>query len=439
MAVEYPIIVDNITKHFRVYLDKGRTLKELALFSKRRRYEERNVINGISFKVAKGEAIALIGHNGCGKSTTLKLLTKIMYPDSGKITMTGRVSSLIELGAGFHPDMSGRENIYINASIFGLTKKEIDKRVDDIIAFSELQDYIDNPVRTYSSGMYMRLAFAVAINVDADILLVDEILAVGDANFQAKCYEKMRDLKANGVTIVLVTHDMSTVKTFCNRAIWINKGKIAAEGKAGDIVDTYLAYMNEKRIEQINETVDENEAIAKKLEEMKARKKIEEQNNELAKQNSLTMDPTAIHFGNQKAVIEKCEIINSKGKVVKALATDEPYSLHFHYKINSPLDEIVVGMGIFTLEGLWIFGTNTQIAGIKVDVKGKTEGEIVFHSAPLHLAGRFILQCSIIEADTTPCDYYNEYTKFDVMKASREVGFIYYETSWSMESGERSI
>lgn len=434
MAAEYPIVVDNITKHFRVYLDKGRTLKELALFSKRRKFEDRKVIDGISFKVAKGEAVALIGHNGCGKSTTLKLLTKIMYPDTGKITMQGRVSSLIELGAGFHPDMSGRENIYINASIFGLTRKEIDRRVDQIIEFSELKDYIDNPVRTYSSGMYMRLAFAVAINVDADILLVDEILAVGDANFQAKCYEKMRDLKANGVTIVLVTHDMSTVKTFCNRAIWINKGKIAAEGKSGDIVDTYLAYMNEQRMEQINES-DENEQIAKKLEEMKARKQEEKENEEMAAENGLTMDPTAIHFGNQKAVITKCEIINSKGKAVKALATDEPYSLRFHYKVNKPMEELVFGMGIFTLEGLWIFGTNTQIAGLKVDVSGKTEGVVEFHSSPLHLSGRFILQCSVIEPDTTPCDYYNEYTRFDVMKASREVGFVYYDTDWTVEEG----
>ena len=159
------IEVENITKKFRVYLDKGHTLKEKILFKKRRNYEDRKVLRGISFQVKKGEAIGLIGHNGCGKSTTLKLLSRIMYPDTGEIRMKGRVSSLIELGAGFHPDMSGKENIYINASIFGLSRKEIDQRLEDIIAFSELEEFIDNPVRTYSSGMYMRLAFAVAINV----------------------------------------------------------------------------------------------------------------------------------------------------------------------------------------------------------------------------------------------------------------------------------
>ncbi|MDE6679293.1 MAG: ABC transporter ATP-binding protein, partial [Ruminococcus sp.] len=165
------IDVSNITKKFRIYFDKGGQLKEKLLFRKRNRYEEREVLKGISFQVRKGEAVGLIGHNGCGKSTTLKLLTKIMYPDSGEIIMQGRISSLIELGAGFHPDMSGRENIYTNASIFGLTKKEVDARFNDIVEFSELSDFIDNPVRTYSSGMYMRLAFSVAINVDADILL----------------------------------------------------------------------------------------------------------------------------------------------------------------------------------------------------------------------------------------------------------------------------
>lgn len=210
------IEVTDVTKSFKVYFDKGNTMKEKVLFQKRRRYEERRVLDGICFEVKKGEAIGLIGHNGCGKSTTLKLLTKIMYPDKGKIEMRGRVSSLIELGAGFHPDMSGRENIYINASIFGLSRKEIDARLDDIIEFSELEEYIDNPVRTYSSGMYMRLAFSVAINVNADILLIDEILAVGDVNFQAKCFNRLREIKGKGTTIVIVSHSLEQIEQICD-------------------------------------------------------------------------------------------------------------------------------------------------------------------------------------------------------------------------------
>lgn len=247
MTNDSVIIVKDVKKKFKVYFDKGNLLKEKVLFWKRNRFEERWVLNGVSFEVKKGEALALVGHNGCGKSTMLKLLTKILYPDAGSIETKGRISCLIELGAGFHPDMTGRENIYINASIFGLSKKEIDERIDEIINFSELHKFIDNPVRTYSSGMYMRLAFAVAINVEADILLIDEILAVGDANFQKKCFRRLQEFKASGKTIVIVTHDTSTVENFCERAVWINEGNIAAIGDSKSVVHQYLDYMNAKK------------------------------------------------------------------------------------------------------------------------------------------------------------------------------------------------
>lgn len=241
------IEVSNVVKKFRVYLDKGATLKERILFRRRREYEERVVLKNINFSIKKGEAVGLIGHNGSGKSTMLKLLTKIMYPDAGNIEIKGRVSSLIELGAGFHPDMSGKENIYINASIFGLSRKEIEKRLDDIISFSELEDYIDNPVRTYSSGMYMRLAFSVAINVDADVLLIDEILAVGDANFQIKCFEKLKEIKENGTTIVIVSHSLGQIEEICDRSLWLNEGMIVAEGAPEEVHSYYLNYMEQKR------------------------------------------------------------------------------------------------------------------------------------------------------------------------------------------------
>ena len=229
------IEVRHVTKSFKVYFDKGTELKEKMLFWKRNKYENRKVLDDISFSVKKGEAIGLVGKNGCGKSTTLKMLTKIIYPNQGEIEMKGRVSSLIELGAGFHPDMTGRENIYTNAAIFGLTKKEIDARLEDIIRFSELEEFIDNPVRTYSSGMYTRLAFSVAINVDADILLIDEILAVGDANFQAKCFNKLREIKAEGTTIVIVSHSLGQIEQICDRSIWIKEGHIQMEGNPKDV------------------------------------------------------------------------------------------------------------------------------------------------------------------------------------------------------------
>lgn len=246
--MSYAIEVNNVKKNFKVHLEKSNLLKDAVVLRNRNRVEKREVLRGISFKIKKGEAVGLIGRNGCGKSTTLKLLTRILNPNEGTVQIRGRVSSLIELGAGFHPDMSGRENIYINASIFGISKKEVDKRLDDIIRFSELEDYIDNPVRTYSSGMYMRLAFAVAINVDADILLIDEILAVGDAAFQEKCFERLKHLREQGTTIVLVSHSLGQVEEICDRVLWLHEGIVKEDGRPSDVCNHYIDFMDESRI-----------------------------------------------------------------------------------------------------------------------------------------------------------------------------------------------
>lgn len=247
MNADNAIEVRDLTKKFKHYKDKSYTLKERVINWSRNAYENRWVLRGVSFSVKRGEAIGLVGQNGCGKSTTLKLLTRIIYPTSGSIEMRGRVSSLIELGAGFHPDLTGRENIYINASIFGLSRREIDRRLADIIAFSELEDYIDNPIRTYSSGMYLRLAFSVAINVNADILLIDEILAVGDMNFQKKCYDRLKEIRAQGTTIVIVSHSLSQIEEICERSIWLQDGVIRADGPAREVHRAYTRYMEELR------------------------------------------------------------------------------------------------------------------------------------------------------------------------------------------------
>jgi len=236
----YSIEVQDVYKTFNVYLDKANSLKEKMLFWKRNRKEVREVLKGINLNINKGEAVALIGVNGSGKSTLLKLMTKIIYPNKGKIITHGKLTSLLELGAGFHQDFSGRENIYFNASIFGLTKKEIDARLEQIIEFSELGQYIDNPVRTYSSGMFMRLAFAVAINVDAEILLVDEILSVGDQHFQEKCLNKMKELKKEGKTMVFVTHNLESARELCDRTVWLHQGVIKMDGNTKQVIDEYL-------------------------------------------------------------------------------------------------------------------------------------------------------------------------------------------------------
>ena len=234
------IKVTDVDKNFNVFYDKTNTIKEKILFWNKAKKEVRTVLKDINVTINKGETVALIGVNGSGKSTLLKLMTKIIYPNKGTVETFGKLTSLLELGAGFHPDFSGRENIYFNASIFGLTRSEIDKRLDKIIEFSELEGFIDNPVRTYSSGMYMRLAFSVAINVDADILLIDEILSVGDQHFQEKCYKKIEELKEEGKTIVFVTHSIGAVERFCTRAIWLHQGHVKLDGDVKEVVEKYL-------------------------------------------------------------------------------------------------------------------------------------------------------------------------------------------------------
>lgn len=235
------IEIRNLDKSFKVVYDKPQTLKErIVSFGRKNNVQKRLILKDVSLDIKKGETVALIGTNGSGKSTLLKLMTKILYPNKGTLKTEGKLTSLLELGAGFHPDFTGRENIYFNASIFGLTRKEIEERIDEIISFAELGDFIDNPVRTYSSGMYMRLAFSVAINVDAEILLIDEILGVGDQYFQDKCFKKLEELRDGDKTVVIVSHSLETLKELCTRAVWIYKGKVQLDGNPEEVIEKYL-------------------------------------------------------------------------------------------------------------------------------------------------------------------------------------------------------
>lgn len=413
------IDVKNITKKFRIYFDKGSQLKEKLLFRKRSRYEEREVLKGISFQVRRGEAVGLIGHNGCGKSTTLKLLTKIMYADSGEIVMKGRVSSLIELGAGFHPDMSGRENIYTNASIFGLTKKEVDERFNKIVEFSELEEFIDNPVRTYSSGMYMRLAFSVAINVNADILLIDEILAVGDTNFQTKCFNRLRELKAHGMTIIIVTHDLSTIEKFCDRAIWLNDGLIVREGRSDEVVDAYFSFMNDKKIEHEIKTEPEPEEIP-------------ETEPEIIPEDNGGIDYSANRFGLKFIEIKKAEMLNSEKKDVRIFRTGEKLIIKIHYHVNKKLDEYVFGFGFYDLDGKCLYGNNTQLDRMKINPE-KTDGiiSVEIENLPL-LAGKYILNVAVVDSDGTPMDFYRNYCEFEVISDDRSTGYFSIPHEWRL-------
>ena len=422
MKEENAIEVSHVTKKFKVYYDKGNQLKEKVLFWKRNRYEERWVLKDISFEVKKGEAIGLIGHNGCGKSTTLKLLTKIIYPDSGSIEMRGRVSSLIELGAGFHADMSGRENIYTNASIFGLTKKEIDERIEDIIAFSELEEFIDNPVRTYSSGMYMRLAFSVAINVDADILLIDEILAVGDANFQAKCFNRLREIKANGTTIVIVSHSLGQIEQICERSIWIHEGEIHAEGTPREIHPQYLSYMGEKRKEIADKEKQRKES---KAADEKAKEKQEETKDKKPKNKK--------RWGSMDVVIEHVSMKNEAGVEQTVFQTEENITVTFDYKVKQKIEDAVFGFGIFRGDGLQCYGSNTRIDQFEqFDIT--KDGSVTFTLPKMNLLpGQYILDLSIEYGMGEPVDFYKDAYRFDVYDVDGDLGVSRMEHHWNFE------
>ena len=405
------IEVNNLTKHFKVYFDKGSELKERALFWKRNKYENRTVLDNISFSIKKGEAVGLIGKNGCGKSTTLKLLTKIIYPSSGSIEMCGRVSSLIELGAGFHPDMSGRENIYTNASIFGLTKKEIDARLQDIIDFSELAEFIDNPVRTYSSGMYMRLAFSVAINVDADILLIDEILAVGDANFQAKCFNKLREIKAAGTTIVIVSHSLGQIEQICDRSIWIKDGVIEMEGEPKDVHLHYLDYMNKERMDQA-----EKDRIREETRAARARNK---------------------RYGDKRVQFTEVKMLNVNGEEQRTFKTGESITLDLSYSVKEKVTDGVFGFGIFRSDGLWCYGTNTRIDRFdNFDIEKDGRYQVKLDEVML-IPGEYWVDVTIEWGEGNPVDYYKEAMRFEVVSNVTDVGVLRVPHSWTFDDIEK--
>ena len=417
-----PVVIDvrNVKKKFKVYSDGSTSLKERILFRNRRKYENRWVLNGISFQVRKGEAIGLIGENGCGKSTTLKMLTRILYPDAGTITMKGRISSLIELGAGFHQDLSGLENIYTNASIFGLSREEIDRRLDQIIAFSELEEFIDNPVRTYSSGMYMRLAFAVAINVDADILLIDEILAVGDAAFQAKCFNRLQEIKAAGTTIVIVSHSLSQIEQICERSIWIEDGLIRMEGKPREVHPQYMEYMTRKNQErarferEIKEAANNGEDAPASSQDGKKEKR----------------------WGSGEARMDHVTVLDRNGNEKLNFAPDEPFTIRIGYSADQVCPNAVVGLAIYRSDETYIYGTNTLIDTAQ-PVTLERKGVVDLHIDSLPVAnGSYTVDLALHRPDGFNYDFWKEVFTLSVSDRRQTPGIIYLPHSWNLSSWE---
>lgn len=237
---EYAVSIDDVSKRFRLYRERNQTIKAAIMRGRASVHEDFWALKNVSFDVPAGSTFGLIGSNGSGKSTLLKCLAKIYYPEKGTISSVGRVAALLEVGSGFHQELSGRENIFLNGSILGMSKKEITRKFDEIVDFSGVEKFIDQPVKNYSSGMYVRLGFSVAINVDPDILVVDEVLAVGDTEFQAKCYDKFKDFKKAGKTVILVSHSMGTVQEMCDQTAWLSHGEVMAVGKAKPTIKSYL-------------------------------------------------------------------------------------------------------------------------------------------------------------------------------------------------------
>ena len=460
-SVDNAIEVNNVKKYFKVYYDRGITLKDKVLSRGRSRYEKREVLKGISFSVKKGEAIGLIGKNGCGKSTTLKLLTKIIYPNEGTVKLQGRVSSLLELGAGFHPDMSGKENIYMNAAVFGLNRKEIDKRVDDIIKFSELEEFIDNPVRTYSSGMYMRLAFSVAINVDADILLIDEILAVGDISFQKKCFEKLKEIKRNGTTIVIVSHSLDQIEKICDRSIWIENGLIKEEGKPKNVHENYLYDMEKARLEQfqeeyyeVNTSMDEkNECeevntqindFVEKIElegqegDSQAKKIIGLQGIEMQmmhfNKNFLSDKNESIrHEGKQDVVFTEMYITDKNGEETIIFETGDNIVVYLKYESKGIDLTGTLCLMIYRDDGVYCYGTNTYIENreiLKFGKKGFLRIEI--QQLPL-LPGKYYFSIANHDEEAVDRDRVEHVAFFQVFSSKGEQGITRINTEWTVE------
>ncbi len=433
--MNYAIEIDNVWKKYRLYQDRSTTFKERVLFRNRGKYQEHTVLKGINLKIEKGKSLGLIGENGSGKSTLLKLMSRIIYPDQGNITMIGKVSSLLELGAGFHQDFTGLENIYMNAAIFGLQKKEIDKKLNNIIEFSELGKFIDSPVRTYSSGMYMRLAFSIAINVEPEILLIDEILAVGDDSFQRKCFSKMQEFSGSGCTLVIVSHSLNDIKKVCNEVVWLNKGKLELIGEPDYVIDQYKQESIIKDVEKgKSESLEISKADNNKIiDSSPERDKL----NDMRKTDSggvSGVGTTPDRWGSQEAVIDDVKILNIRGEETILFPYSEDITILIKYKVNSIIRNVVFGLGIFLRDGTRCYGTNTDLAGIKIEqLEPGQEGYVRLNINRVCLVdGEYLINLAIHNKEGFTYDYHHRLYDFRIFSGSKDIGIMRPQVNWQI-------
>ena len=413
------IKVDNLVKRYNMYDNPIDRLKEACSITKKSYHKEFSALNGISFEVEKGDAIGILGKNGCGKSTLLKMITGVLTPTSGTIEINGKVSAILELGTGFNPEYTGIENIYLNGTMMGCTREEIDKKVDSIVEFADIGDFINQPVKIYSSGMFARLAFAVAINVNPDILIVDEALAVGDTRFQIKCINKMKSLKDSGTTILFVSHATEQIKRFCNKAIWIKDGRIKEQGPASEIADLYEDYMkygdvdNKKdvRLKDANDTSTNEEAIEE-----------EEKTIDGLRPFKMPLDEDTL-----------AAIVNVKINKEK-LSTFEDFEVEVTYDVfKEKIDGFLLGVAIYTPNREYIFGPNTYLE--KAEVPNTYGRHKVVYRIPSMtlLGGKYTIDVGIFTDESiVNLDYKTAVKAFTIANEYISEGKFYIKHEWNV-------
>ena len=411
-AVEF----DRVSKQFLLHHTRSYSFQELLLHSRSRRKaqtrEEFWVLKDVSFQLEAGTTTGLIGDNGAGKSTILKLITRILEPNIGKIRTVGRIGALLELGSGFHPELTGRENIYLNGSILGLDRRTIRRKVDEIVAFAEVERFIDMPVKHYSSGMYVRLGFAVAVNIQPEILLIDEVLAVGDQVFQQKCLQRINALKKEGITIVLVSHSLSSIVGFCERGIWLKDGMIEGTGTAAEIADAYMAFSNEEFYRQQSSDLSNDTA----LQEVR-------QNDGKHKRR----------WGSRQAEIVKVELLDEYDKTPSYFHKDDFLRIRIHYQAHLQINTPAFGLAFYRSDGLHVNGPNSVRAGCDVPhIDGPGYIDYVVEHLPLN-PGQYELTVAIYNYNSTvPFDHHHRMYDFDVRSRTSwfEEGVVHIDASW---------
>ncbi len=420
--------LENLTKRYRLFGKKTQfqTLKSALLRRDMTPTPDASVtaLQDLSFEVARGEAFGVVGPNGSGKSTLLKIMSGILKPTLGSVMVDGRVSALIELGAGFHPEISGRENIYINGIMLGLSRKEIEARFDRIVEFAGIGPFLDQPVKTYSSGMYVRLGFAVAVHVDPDILLIDEVLSVGDEEFSQKCIAKIQEMKYRGVTMIFVTHQLELVRMLCDRALWLDHGRAAGIGDPVRVVDAYLQRVagEEPRPEE-----EEDEPVHEEAEEdvdeappAKGEDRLEEE-----------------RWGSGEIVLTRVSLVDDRGRDLVALGGSTSVVIEMDVQIREPQRDCVFGIGIFHADGTCVYGTNTDLEGWVPDrVEGKGTVRFVVPSLDL-VAGTYRIDAAVHTRNGRAFDYRRSVLRFVVGARVHDVGVYRPKHEWQFSGGIR--